>query len=359
MNTLQEYKCPACDGALSFDSSVQKMKCPYCDTELEVEALLALDEAIAQEQPSDYTWESQPDCQWTEDETKGLRTFVCKFCGGEIVGDEHTGATNCPFCDNPIVMAGNFSGILRPDLVVPFKLDKKQAKEAYAKHLTKKPLLPKLFKAQNRIENIQGIYVPFWLFDTDVDADIRYRATRVHTWSDANYNYTRTSYYSLLRAGRIAFDNVPVDGSSKIENDLMESIEPFDLKDGVDFQTAYLAGYLADKFDVEAETCKERANQRIRTSTEEAFAATTSGYVTCTPTHTNIRLSDGKVRYALLPVWIMTTRYQDKPYTFAMNGQTGKMVGNLPIDWAKFWMYLLSVGLGSGLLISLIALLFA
>jgi len=331
------------------------MKCPYCDTEFEVAALQELDEALKQEQPSDFTWESQPEGQWSEGETQNLRSYVCQSCGGEIVGDLNTAATNCPYCDNPVVMAGQFTGTLRPDLVVPFKLSKEQAKAALQQHLNKKPLLPRLFKTQNRIESIQGIYVPFWLFDTDADASIRYRATRVHHWSDANYNYTRTSFYSLLRAGTIGFDNVPVDGSSKMSNDLMESIEPYDMTQGVDFQTAYLAGYLADKFDVEAEDCKTRANDRIRASTEAAFAGTTVGYSTVIPENTNIRLSGGRVRYALLPAWILTTRWQDKIYTFAMNGQTGKMVGNLPIDWKLFWTYLLSIGLGSGALISLIA----
>lgn len=358
METLLEYKCPACGGALSFDSSVQKMKCPYCEAEFEVAALQELDEVLRQEGTSEFNWQTQPEGQWSEEETQSLRSFVCNSCGGQIVGDENTAATRCPYCDNPVVMAGQFVSELRPDLVVPFQLDKEQAKAALSKHLSKKPLLPKLFKSQNRIESVQGIYVPFWLFDTNVQANIRYQATRVRTWSDSNYIYTRTSYYSLLRAGRIGFDNVPVDGSSKMSNDLMESIEPYDLSQAVDFQTAYLAGYLADKYDVSAEDSKPRANDRIRTSTEAAFAATTAGYATAIPVNTNIHLDGSRVRYALLPVWVLTTRWRDQIYTFAMNGQTGKMVGNLPIDWKLFFLYLLSIGLGSGALISAIACLF-
>lgn len=354
MATLLEYKCPACDGALSFDSGLQKMKCPYCDTEFEVAALQEMDEVLRHEGTSDYTWQSQPETLWSEDETQNLRSFVCNSCGGEIVGDENTAATRCPFCDNPVVMSGQFKGELRPDLVVPFQLDKEQAKAALKKHFGKKPLLPRLFTAQNRIESIQGIYVPFWLFDTDAEASIRYKAARIHTWSDSNYIYTRTSYYSLLRAGRIGFDNVPVDGSSKMSDELMESIEPYDLGKAVDFQTAYLAGYLADKYDVTADDSKPRANDRIRTSTEQAFAATTAGYASVIPVNTDIRLNGGRVRYALLPVWILTTRWKDKAFTFAMNGQTGKLVGNLPIDWKRFWMYVLSIGMSIGAVLSLI-----
>ena len=355
METQLQYKCPACGGALNFDSSQQKMKCPYCDTELEVDALRELDEALQKEIPSELQWESQPEGQWSTEETENLCTFVCQSCGGEILGDRNTAATRCPYCDNPVVVAERFSGTLRPDLVVPFRLNKEQAKAEYARFLQKKPLLPRLFKSENRLESIQGIYVPFWLFDTDVDANIRYKATRIHHWSDSDYNYTRTSFYSLLRAGRIGFANVPVDGSAKMGDDLMESIEPFDMSQAVDFQTAYLAGYLADKFDVEADECKLRANDRIRASTEQAFAQTTLGYATVIPESTNLHLIGSRVRYGLLPVWLLTTRYRDQVCTFAMNGQTGKMVGNLPIDWKLLAGYLLAIGIGSGALISLIA----
>ena len=354
METLLEYKCPSCGGALSFDATQQQLKCPYCDTEFDVAALRELEDALRQD-TGEMHWEQEPVQQWTQEESEGFLTYVCNSCGGEITCDKTTAATRCPYCDNPVVVAKQVAGQLRPDLVLPFQLTKEEAIAALQQHLLRKPLLPKLFKSQNRLETIQGIYVPFWLFDTGVNATIRYRATRVRHWSDSNYNYTRTSYYSLLRSGQIAFDNVPVDGSVKMDNDLMESIEPYDLTRAVDFETAYLAGYLADKFDVSAEDCKQRANERIRASTESYFASTAVGYSTVLPEHTNIGLTDGKVRYGLLPVWLLTTRYADKVYTFAMNGQTGKMVGNLPICWRTFFMYLLGIGLGSGALISLIA----
>ena len=354
METLLEYKCPSCGGALRFDATQQQLKCPYCDTEFDVAALRELEEALQQE-PGEMQWEQEPVQQWSEAESKGFLTSVCSSCGGEITCDETTAATHCPYCDNPVVVAKQVTGRLRPDLVLPFRLTKEDAVAALQQHLLRKPLLPKLFRSQNRLEKLQGLYVPFWLFDTGVNATIRYRATRIRHWSDSNYNYTRTSHYSLLRSGQIAFDNVPVDGSVKMDNALMESIEPYDLSQAVDFETAYLAGFLADKFDVAADDCKQRANERIRASTESYFASTAVGYSTVMPVHSNIALADGKVRYGLLPVWLLTTRYQDKVYTFAMNGQTGKMVGNLPICWRTFVMYLLGIGLGSGALISLIA----
>ncbi len=345
---LQEYKCPSCGGAIAFDSSIQKMKCPYCDTEFEMDTLLALDEELKKEQPDDMKWESTAGSQWLEGETDDMVVYGCKSCGGEIVADKNTGATSCPFCDNPVVIMGQFKGELKPDYIIPFKLDKKAAKEALNRHFSGKKLLPKVFKDQNHIDEVKGIYVPFWLFDTDANAHIRYKATKVYTWSDKNYNYTRTSHYSVIREGRLAFEKIPVDGSSNMADDLMESVEPYNVADIVDFQTAYLAGYLADKYDVNEEQSVERANQRVRKSTQDAFRETVKGYVTVVPDHTSIQLENGRAKYALYPVWVLNTSWRGNKYTFAMNGQTGKFVGNLPIDkgayWKYFGMYTLIIG---------------
>ncbi|MBS6475391.1 MAG: hypothetical protein KH354_05350, partial [Clostridiales bacterium] len=225
MAELLEYKCPACGGKIEFNSTLQKLKCPYCDTEYEAEALRAYDEALGQQGQDEMEWETPKRC-WQEGEADALHSYVCSSCGGEIVCEKTTAAASCPFCGNPVVMVERLSGMLKPDYVIPFKLDKQAAKAGLARHLQGKRLLPKVFKDQNHIDEIKGVYVPFWLFDADADADIRYKATRVRTWGDSNYIYTETSFYSVLRGGSIGFDRVPVDGSSKMADDLMESIEP-------------------------------------------------------------------------------------------------------------------------------------
>lgn len=334
MSTLLEYKCPCCGGAIAFDSTLQSMKCPFCDTEFDVETLAGYDADLSGDHADEMHWENAAGAQWQADEEGNLRSYVCKSCGGEIMADANTAATSCPFCDNPVVMMGQFSGSLKPDLVIPFKLDKEAAKKKLAAHLTGKRLLPKVFRTQNHIDEIRGVYVPFWLFDADVEADVRYRATRLRTWSDSNYNYTETRFYSVQRGGGIGFDSVPVDGSTKMPDDLMESLEPFDMSQAVSFRTAYLAGYLADKYDVDEQQSMERANARVKKSTEDAFAATVEGFSTVTTENSNIRLNSGKAKYALLPVWILNTTWKGQRYTFAMNGQSGKFVGNLPVDTA-------------------------
>lgn len=343
MATTLEYKCPSCGGALSFDSQLQTVKCPYCDTEFDMTALKELDEVLKQQPKDDMSWQKQPGENWQAEEQEALSSFVCQSCGGEILCEATTAASSCPYCGNPVVMTERLAGTLRPDLVIPFKLDKAAAKAALKNHFKGKPLLPKTFKTENRLEQLQGIYVPFWLFDADADADIRYKATRISVWSDSRYNYTKTSYYSIHRAGSLGFNGVPVDGSQKMDNTLMESLEPFDMTQAVDFQTAYLAGYLADKYDVTADESITRANERIKTSTENAFAQTVVGYNTVIPQTSSVRLHNSKVHYALLPVWILNTKYHGKEYMFAMNGQTGKFVGNLPVNWGAFWGWLLGI----------------
>lgn len=341
MAVLQEYKCPCCGGAITFDTEVQKMKCPYCDTEFEMETLAAYDSELSQDGESDMKWETAAGAEWNDGEADGLRVYVCNSCGGEIVGDETLAATACPFCGNPVVMMGQFAGALKPDYVIPFKVDKKAAKEALKKHYLGKKLLPKAFKNENHIDEVKGVYVPFWLFDTEAEARIRYRGTMVRHWEDSRYEYTETSHFSVFRGGNIGFERVPVDGSTKMADDLMESIEPYDFKDAVDFQTAYLAGYLADKYDVTAEDSIDRANERIKRSTEQAFASTVVGYTTVLPESTNIKLNNGTAKYALYPVWLLNTTWNGQQFTFAMNGQTGKFVGDLPLDKGAFkrWLF--------------------
>ena len=359
MANLQEYKCPCCGGALEFNSGVQKMKCPYCDTEFEMDALQSFDEVLQNEVADDYTWETSAGSEWSAGEANGMRAYLCKSCGGEIIGDSNTAATSCPYCGNPIVMMEQFSGVLKPDCVIPFKLDKEAAKKKFSEHLKGKKLLPKAFTQNNHIEEIKGIYVPYWLFDTDANANIRYKGTKVQTWEDSSFRYKRTDYFSLTRAGSIGFDKVPVDGSSKMDDTLMESLEPYNYKEAVPFQTAFLAGYVADKYDVDAEASVARANERVKRATEDAFEKTVEGYSDVTVANSSIQLKNGIAKYALYPVWILNTNWNGQKFVFAMNGQTGKFVGNLPMDKSLYWKYFAkATGIGAAIMFAIEALVY-
>lgn len=332
MAGLMEYKCPCCGGALEFNSEVQKVKCPFCDSEFEMEALQSYDEALNNQPAEQLNWDSNAGSEWSDMSENGLKSYVCKSCGGEIIADSNTAATSCPFCDNPIVLSEQFSGMLKPDYVIPFKLDKARAKEEYKKHLQGKKLLPRVFKDENHIDEIKGVYVPFWLYSATAKANVSMKGTKTSTWSDSKYRYTKTDYYSVVRGGNISFEHVPADGSSKMDDTLMEAIEPFDFSQAVPFQTAYLAGYVADKYDVDANQNVERANKRLKNSTQQAFERTATGYSTLTSENVSIQLSHSKAAYAFYPVWLLNTTWNNQKFVFAMNGQTGKFVGDLPMD---------------------------
>ena len=357
MSDLREYKCPCCGGAIEFDSASQNMKCPYCDTEFDIATLDSFASELNQDTGDNMNWATTGGTGWYQGEEETLLRYVCNSCGGEVVGDPTTAATECPFCGNPVMMPGQLSGSLRPDLVIPFKLDKEAAKAALRNHYKGKVLLPKAFKDENHINEIKGIYVPFWLYDTEAHANVRYKASRTRSWSDSRYIYTETSFFAVRRGGWMGFERVPVDGSSKMDDDLMESVEPYHYSDVVDFKTAYLSGYLADKYDVTAEQSEARANERITNSLVQSLKDTTDGFQNVTVDSKRISLESGKAQYALYPVWLLNTTWNDQKFTFAMNGQTGKFVGNLPMDKGKFWTMALSLGVGLSVVATIVMML--
>ncbi len=352
---------------MEFDTALQKMKCPFCDSTLEMSEMQSKDDVLNAPAPAEtpapeagaptadnIQWNTEGCSTWTNED--GMAVFTCKSCGGEIISDENTVATSCPFCGNPVVITGRVSGVLKPEYVIPFKFDKNAAKEKLREYVKSKKFAPKTFQSENRLDEIKGIYVPYWLFDSDVDAAATYTATKIRKWSDRDYNYTETSFYEVSRAGRMRFENIPVDGSTKMADDLMESIEPFSFDEAKDFQSAYLSGFLADKYDVSCEESLPRANERLKNSADGALRSTVDGYATVTTKHSFVNTRNGRSKYALYPVWLLNTTYQGKKYTFAMNGQTGKFIGNVPASNGKFAALFGAVSVGVAALVFLAGL---
>jgi hypothetical protein len=330
------------------------MTCEYCDNTFELDAVLAFKESLKESQEEIFSWQNQEKQGWDAQEQSALNGFQCPACGGEIISDEHTAATFCPFCDNPTIMPSRLQGALKPDAVLPFKKSRKDATEAFLQLCKGKPLLPKNFTSQQRLEKITGMYVPFWLYDCDADYSGSYKATRIHRWSDARYNYTRTEHFLLTRKARAGFSGIPMDGSSKMDDTFMESIEPFDYSEMVPFELPYLTGYLADKYDVPSENGEERIRQRVENSIQDKIQPSLLGYATVIPTNRQIQIQHSKAKYVLLPVWMLNTKYNGKIYTFAMNGQTGKMTGSFPVCKKRAAAWFLGICTGVTLLAHLI-----
>lgn len=344
-DTSVSYKCPNCGAPLSFLPGKKTVTCEYCGTEFEVSAIEELfrdkqDMAVHAAEAQEAKWQTEDaGSEWTSDEAKTLHAFTCSSCGAELVCDENTMATECVYCGNPTMIPKRFDGMLKPDLVIPFKKNKQDAVNALKNFYKGHMLLPSNFTANNRVEAIQPMYVPFWLFDSQITAQAEFRAAKIRSFSAGNEVVTETSVYNCRRAGTMSFERIPVDGSKKMEDAYMESIEPFDYSELVPFSAAYLTGYLADKYDVDAESSAARADKRVETSAIDVLKSSVEGFDECNLENAAVKKDVGKVSYAMVPVWILTTRYNDKPYTFMMNGQTGKVVGSLPYDSTKAFLY--------------------
>lgn len=359
---VTNYQCPACTGPLHYSAKSGKLECDYCGSSFdvaEVEALYARKEAeaAAAKQAADAKAEAAQAAKaeaaeaaaasggWdTSDisrdwgaEADGLRVYSCPSCGAELICDQSTAATACPYCGNPAIVPGQFSGALRPDSILPFRLSKDDAVQALRAHYKGKPFLPRSFTSANHIEQIQGVYVPFWLFDGGAEGAASYRASNTNVYETGDYEITETRHYHVVRAGSLAFEKIPVDASSKMPDDHMDSIEPFDYAQLRPFSTAYLPGYLADKYDVTIDDSRDRADTRCRETLAQALRDTVTGYGACVTEREDIALRRGKVHYALLPVWMLSTKWRGQDFLFAMNGQTGKLVGDLPTSYGKFW----------------------
>jgi len=347
---VTNYQCPACTAPLQFDAATGNLGCEYCGSSFpvaEIEALYADKEAQAAQNMADAeakkersggeNWDmSGMNDDWGTD-AEGMRVYNCPSCGAQLICDETTAATSCPYCANPTVVPGQFTGVLKPDYVIPFKLKKEEAIKALKKHYEGKPLLPDAFKDNNHLQEIKGVYVPFWLFDGEAEGDISYEATTSRRYRSGDYEVTETSHFHVYREGEVSFARIPVDGSSKMPDDYMDSIEPFNYGDLTEFSTAYLPGYLADKYDISAEESAQRADVRAENTVVSCLRDTVRGYETVMERNKHVRLFRGEVKYALLPVWLLTTKWNGQTYLFAMNGQTGKFVGNLPVDKGKKW----------------------
>ena len=359
---VTNYQCPACTGPLHYSAKSGKLACDYCGSSFdvaEIEALYARKEAeaAAAKQAADAKAEAAQAAKaeaaeaaaasggWdTSDlsrdwgaEADGLRVYSCPSCGAELICDRSTAATACPYCGNPAIVPGQFSGALRPDYILPFRLSKDDAVQALRAHYKGKPFLPRSFTSANHIEQIQGVYVPFWLFDGGAEGAASYRASNTNVFETGDYEITETRHYHVVRAGSLAFEKIPVDASSKMPDDHMDSIEPFDYAQLRPFSTAYLPGYLADKYDVTIDDSRDRADTRCRETLAQALRDTVTGYGACVTEREDIALRRGKVHYALLPVWMLSTKWRGQDFLFAMNGQTGKLVGDLPTDRGRFW----------------------
>lgn len=350
---VTSYKCPCCGAALTY-APTGTVTCASCGNAFDPENLSQMQEMLE-------SAVSENAAEWTDTARdgafEGMRAYSCPSCGGEIMAEETTAATFCPYCGNATIMGGQLSGAFKPDLIIPFKLDRAAATAALKAHMKGKPLLPKAFRDTHHLEEVRGLYVPFWLYSCDAAGSACYRGTRVRTWVSGRHQITETSHFMIERSGGLALTRIPADASKKMENSVMDAIEPFDYSAAIPFDPVYLSGFYADKYDVTADENADQINRRVRKSVEDQLRGTVGGYQSVRVEQSRVQTKNEQVQYALLPVWLLTTEYRGKQYLFAMNGQTGRMVGDLPVHHGRFFGWLFGVAAAAEVLLLLLLLL--
>lgn len=311
-----QYKCPNCGDDMAFDSVSGNLSCASCGRNDSID-----------EFSDDYIINT-----FSEDEAK---EYECNNCGAAVITDADTSATSCSFCGAGVVLADRVSGSLAPDMVLPFQISKEQAMEAFKKWCKNGRLTPDGFMSADRIKNITGMYVPFWLYDLHSVAEVRAKATKVRNYTQGDYIYTETKYYDVERKIDITFQKVPVDASKKMNDELMDKLEPYDFGKLKDFKTAYLAGYLAEKYNFNNRDLLPRVKSKVSSYINKYVSSTINGYSSVKYVEQNINTRERKAYYVLLPVWMVYYDFDKQEHTFAMNGVTGKVVGKPPLSKKK------------------------
>lgn len=345
--TALTYLCPDCMAYLRYDGKEDKWVCDYCEGKFTMEELEQRGaktkeddyeirpRAEAAEDTADVAYHYEENIPQPEEDLSHMRAYICPSCGGEIVTDDVTAATFCVFCGNPTILPKQLEGEYRPAAILPFETDKKDAQKAFLELCKGKKLLPKGYTSEQRLEKITGVYVPFWLFDCKAEFEYHATGENVTTWTDTRFIYTKTDLYHIHRAGRMEFENIPLDASEKMRDDLMDALEPFHLEKKKPFDMSYLSGFLAEKYTYEPKDLYDRMTSRITPGVEHKAAEGGRGYQRVYGMKCHTDFSSDRQTYMLLPVWMLVSKYQGKDYLFAMNGQTGKIVGELPISSSR------------------------
>lgn len=375
------YQCPACNGPLHFDAALGKLKCDYCDSTFtadEAKAYLEKQQKRAEEKAQAAKTEEQRAAEQAErdarlagdvdtsagttdncasadtsnqerdpiqaylDSKKPLseddpnaNAVSCESCGATLIVSDVSAVTTCPYCGNNSIIPGKLGGALEPDYLIPFSITKEQAIAKLKDHYKGKICLPRVFSEQNHLEEIQGVYVPFWLYDGACSGSADFTCTNVRVFTDGKWEVTETDTWNVHRAGDCGFARVPADASKRMPNNHMDSIEPYDFAGLVPFNTSYLPGFAAERYDDEVADCASRVKTRMANSLEEGLRDSVGPYTNVIASGSNATETISKVSYALLPVWLLHTKWQGQDFLFAVNGQTGKLVGDLPTDKKK------------------------
>ncbi len=346
------YKCPNCNGALEYDPITDLMQCSFCGSGFAVAEIETMSQKETEESDVRYNEkkkenEKPEDTDFETEVFKNLGTmerniYTCTSCGAELSVNDNEVATFCAYCGQPTIVFSRVSQELRPESIVPFKISKEQAVKLLNERLKSVSFVPKEMK-EVTLENVRGIYIPYWLFDIYY-YDIQYWEVDPHRSKSKN---DKPLIYS--REAECDLRGVTVDASDFLDDEISQRLEPYHLRERKPFESAYLAGYYADKYDLGDQELYDFAVSRAK----EIFDAE----IRKTIPERNVEMISSlpkrrikKAEYTMLPAWFMTFRYQNEPYTMVINGQTGKIVGTIPFDRKKVKTLFGTVSVAAGLL---------
>lgn len=328
MEVLQ-IKCPNCGASVQFNAGSQKLHCEYCLSDFTEEELKAGNNTPNEE-------ENKATQKMQDDFNSHTNLYTCDSCGAEIISDENTAASFCHYCHNPVALKGRLNGEYRPELIIPFKFTREKAEEAFQDWCRRKWFLPSDFKSARQLEKMTGLYVPYWLADCRVNATLNAEGKIITSHTSGNYRVTNTRIYNVDRAAYMDYRGIPADGSKKLDDRLMDAVEPFNYNEFVPFSMPYLSGFYADKYDVSKAEALPRIKQRIESGAQQVLMDDIGGgYTSLSARNKYTNLINTDWHYAMLPVWFMTYKHNNKDYFFAMNAQTGKVAGIPPVSGSK------------------------
>ena len=338
-----DHKCPSCNASINYNPKEKNWVCEYCGSKFTLEQLEANEKNF---EKTDVKNSKELNEKPTKDEEPiEMDEYYCQDCGAKIVADKNTAATFCVYCKNTAILKSRLTEKFSPSKIIPFTKTKEDAVKAFKEVGKGRFLMPKEFSDPKNIQELKGIYIPFWLHTCKIKGHVEGKGTKVMTWQDSSYIYTKTDTYNVVRDGDYNFENIPVDGSVRFNDAIMNSIEPFNYNELTKFSYSYLSGFLAEKYDVEKEEAKKITLDRAHQTTinDLQAKARSAGYSTFVPEKKDFTIEEENLDYVLLPVWMVNIKYNEKMYTFAMNGQTGKMIGDIPYSKKKaflFWLIL-------------------
>ncbi len=344
MDSTVTYKCPNCDAGLLFDAEKQSFVCEFCLSSFKEEDLVGKE---AKEKSDKHEEENK---EFNEE----INQYYCPSCGAEVIMDKSTVADFCYYCHNPIVLSGKMSGAKKPTKIVPFKFDRQEAKDIFLRYAKKKWFVPNDYFSPEQSDKIKGIYYPFWVTDADSYSSLDAIGHKVRTWRSGNFLYTETSRYKVRRAGKIHFEDITTSAISSEDKAMLEGILPYELNEHQEFSMPYLQGFTAKVRDIERESLSVEIRNRMSGYADTLLSNTVTGYSSVHDREVDLNITGSHWEYTLMPVWVLNYKRKGKNYTYAMNGSTGKIYGELPVSIPKLAILFGAVAALFGLLVFLI-----